>query len=374
MKIFSTICFSLLVALSSFGQLAVSNDQTVSYYVQEIFQGPGVTVANVTINGFDGTQFSCEQVGQLHQDMGYLPFNEGIVMSTGAIISTDFAGDTVVVGNSPSVQTADTCNSYGDIDLETITGFNINDQAVIEFDLVTTEAFLSYQYVFASQEYPEWVNTNFNDAFGFFISGPGITGPYSSPAGFPDGSVNMAIVPGTADVPVAINSINMGGFNCGSASTDCVNCQYYINNCDSSATQFDGLTTTLIAQRQVTPGLVYHLKLAIGDAADGALDSGVFLKRESLVSFAQPLSVPEVESAPLSIYPNPVEDALTISAKFNGEVKLMVHDNFGRLIIESTESPADFLKLDCAELEMGAYTLTVQPTFGEPISKRFVKR
>jgi hypothetical protein len=51
---------------------------------------------------------------------------------------------------------------------------------------------MSFRYVFASNEYFGFENTQFNDVFGFFISGPNIVGPYSSPVDFPNGSINIA--------------------------------------------------------------------------------------------------------------------------------------------------------------------------------------
>ena len=61
-----------------------------------------------------------------------------------------------------------------------------------EFDFVAAGDTVSFDYVFGSDEYETWINTQYNDVFAFFLSGPGITGSYDSPAGFPNGSVNIA--------------------------------------------------------------------------------------------------------------------------------------------------------------------------------------
>ena len=164
------------------------------------------------------------------------------------------------------------------MELPTVNGY---DAAWVAFDIVSNTDSIKFDYVFASEEYKEFVNSDFNDVFGFFISGPGITGMQ-----------NLAVLPGTT-IPVTINSIN-----------HLENSQYYIDNDydeflinggqippSLDATRFnnleyDGLTRVLTARARVTPGQTYHLILAIEDVADEILDSGVFLKGGGITSGA----------------------------------------------------------------------------------------
>lgn len=86
---------------------------------------------------------------------------------------------------------------------------SINDVAVLEFDFVASSDTLSFDYIFGSSEYFFFENSVFNDEFGFFISGPGIVGPYSSPTDFPNGSVNIAVVTESSpELPITISSVN----------------------------------------------------------------------------------------------------------------------------------------------------------------------
>ena len=99
--------------------------------------------------------------------------NNGIILSTGkatvAIGPNDTSGKT-----SPSIYPM-----TGDADLGAIASASINTKAIIEFDFVPIGQNLSFSFVFGSEEYLEFVNAGFNDVFGFFLSGPGITGPYT---------------------------------------------------------------------------------------------------------------------------------------------------------------------------------------------------
>jgi gliding motility-associated-like protein len=165
----------------------------------------------------------------------------------------------------------------GDPDLNALPDVNsTNDACVLEFDVAVLADTLAFNYIFASEEYLEFVGTSYNDAFGFFISGPGIIG-----------SQNIAIIPGTG-IPVTINNVNPGSF-----------ASLYINNGDGFTApfsvnpdypQYDGATVVMQARAVVTPCQTYHLKLVVADEFDGILDSGVFIEAGSLSSFGVGLS------------------------------------------------------------------------------------
>jgi hypothetical protein len=143
---------------------------------------------------------------------------------------------------------------------------------------------LSFKYVFASQEYFAYENTQFNDVFGFFISGPGIVGPYDSPAAFPDGSINIAtfesVEPNSlgVDLPITISSVNAN-----------YNSPFFINNQNNgnntvNPNNADGFTTVFTAETNVVCGELYHIKLAIADGTDTGLSSFVLLEAGSFSS------------------------------------------------------------------------------------------
>ena len=60
----------------------------------------------------------------------------------------------------------------GDADLDAlIPGFWTFDACILEFDFVPQSPTVSLKYVFSSEEYNEFVDSEFNDVFGFFVDG-----------------------------------------------------------------------------------------------------------------------------------------------------------------------------------------------------------
>jgi gliding motility-associated-like protein len=258
----SFLLLSLLFGISTIisAQLVIGTNKTPVQLVQQVLVGNGVTVTNITFNGA-GVAIA-EFSGGGNTNLGLV---SGVVLSTGD--ATDVVGP-----NSGNVSTNN--NTGSDPQLASLITATINDAAVLEFDFTPIADTIRFRYVFGSEEYPEYVSS-FNDVFGFFISGP-------NPAGGNYLNQNIAIVPGTTNTPVSIYNINNGSSNTG----PCVNCQYYVNNTGGLTVEFDGMTTVLTAWAVVVPCQSYHMKLAVGDAGDHVLDSGVFLEANSFSTSA----------------------------------------------------------------------------------------
>jgi hypothetical protein len=165
-------------------------------------------------------------------------------------------------------------------------GLTMNNCAILEFDFTaSTDTFL-IDYIFASQEYPEFTCSAFNDAVGIFLSGPGIDGPFSN------GAANIALIPGT-DIPVAINTVNSGATGVGNVN-NCLDANpnfvedsiYFILNAPQleNSIVYPGHTHMLTAFASLIPGETYHFKFAIGNAADQAFQSAVMMRKGSVSS------------------------------------------------------------------------------------------
>lgn len=295
----------MLCGLTGFSQLVVDNSVTATDAVETILLGDGIQAFNITFNG------SPEQIGSFNGQNSNIGIGEGVVLASGDVIVTvgpnDIGSATEGGGNGGAT----------DPDLEQlIPGFGLNDAAVLEFDFIAAGDSVSFRYVWGSEEYPEFVNSSFNDVFGFFLSGPGISGPYSLNA------INIALVPGTT-LPVTIDNVNIG-----------VNSQFYVDNTNggANATQLDAFTTVLTAEAGgLQCGETYHIKIALADAGDSSYDSAVFLEAGSFASNDVSISatIPNTPPnfPPLTLLEGCIDGFVTIfrpSADENDQVLLIV--------------------------------------------------
>jgi gliding motility-associated-like protein len=242
-------------------QLITNNSFNPQGLVQNVLLGNGVTVSNVTYNG------SAVAIAQFTAANTTLGINSGIVMTTGTTLPN---GDGPHGPNDASGAGVD--NNMGGFNLlsQAINGTQTYNAAILEFDFIPYADTVRFKYVFGSDEYPEFAppnNTTYNDVFGFFISGPGITGNQNI-AKLPNGAV------------VSINNVNTQ-----------TNPFYFVNNGDGNTApynqsaqyiQYDGFTKVLEAVSKVQCGQTYHLIIAIADVGDGQWDSGIFLEANSL--------------------------------------------------------------------------------------------
>ena len=316
-NIYISILIIFVVTKCCYAQIAVTNNPPFNNpenIVNDVLLGDGIQTSNwIWQNGENN-------IGYFDGNNANVGFTEGVIMSTGGI---DFV--TNGMGAGPGIS--------GDVDLEIalsqlgMTGFSVNNVTILEFDFVAESESMAFNYVFGSMEYTSFTCSGFNDIFGFFLSGPGITGPYSN------NGINLALVPepeGAIDytqwlltnsglytsTPVAINTVNNGDPNedfgdCSSLDSNWQDYNIFWIDNDYSGTGWQGVnqppnpeftvqgltgfTTPLIAEyNNLICGETYHIKLAIADCADGILNSAVFLEANSFAS-------PEVE---ISTVPN----------------------------------------------------------------------
>ena len=199
-------------------------------------------------------------------------FGSGIILHTGDVADipgpnpTNSSPETEGSGGSGGPADPDvSLGGPGDPDLSAIVGFSTFDAAVLEFEFQFGDGSvggdLFFNYVFASEEYIDFVDSTFNDVFALFVDG-----------------INIATLPAPCSGPVTINNVN------GSTNSAC-----YRNNVENTEgfpnlgldTAFDGLTIVLGAEALGLSAGTHTMKFAVADTSDGRLDAAVFVEAGS---------------------------------------------------------------------------------------------
>jgi hypothetical protein len=240
-------------SVNTTGNISIVQLPNILQGITNVLFGGCVNISNLTFSG------SALQIGYFVDNTGTLGIDSGLVLTTGKIDS--------LIGINPSTFNGNNTNwghswgGNGDALLSSESGNQTFDASIIEFDFSPqSDSLIGCRFLFASEEYPEYVGGSFNDIYGFFISGPGITG-----------NQNLAVIPGTS-TPISVNNIN--------ANT---NSQYFNNNLGGQYLKLDGYTEPFSLNFPVTPNETYHFKIAIADVGDGIMDAAVFIKGGSFL-------------------------------------------------------------------------------------------
>lgn len=242
----------------------------------------GLTPEDLVRNVFAGG--TCDNISQIkglgHPDgIGYFDNGEAAIgLARGIILAT---GPVAYAANSNSAgdKSGDFGDKSSDSDLSKLATGSIRDRVGLEFDFVPLDSFVTFRYVFASEEYCEFVGSKYNDVFGFFVSGPGIKG------GFTGDAKNVALIPGSSDF-VSINNVNhkknSQHYNDNTRNHDAERCGIpYTPSERENYIEYDGFTVQLTARLKLDPCETYHIRMVVADVADNFYDSAVFLEAGS---------------------------------------------------------------------------------------------
>lgn len=350
-------CLILFFALNLFtvnAQLQTTVGwQTYDQLLEDLLVDYATDISNVTYNGL------AEAVGTFNAVNTTLGIDRGVIMTTGTIAETSDGPHGP--NDQPNAGLDNWQPSYDP--LTQLAGVNTFNAAVLECDFVAISDTVKLEYIFGSDEYPEFVGSQFNDVFALFISGPGITD-----------TVNMALIPGSS-LEVNINTVNNGPSNNG----PCNFCVYYNfngngdtqpHNGDSQYIQYDGFTAPLTAYSVVQPGETYHLTIAIADGSDGIYDSGIFLKTNNLES-----NLPNYDKTKrIKLYPNPNHGSFFVENITEQKIdNIEVFGADGKQIafdIEKIDESAS--KIIIKQPTTGVYWVKIISEDGEFYSEKFV--
>lgn len=329
-------CLLLLMVTSlTSAQLQVNSTLTPEQYVNEILLGDGIEATNIQLTG------SPVQIGHITGfELDEFPIEGGLILSTEvannpANIDSGCFDEMIMDGQEVSgdADLLNIANSVPPLIGQNFDVSSVNDICIIEFDFVATGDSIRFNYVFGSDEYLEWVNSAFNDIFGFFLDGPGIMGPYLNNA------VNLAEVPDSdPQLPITISSVN-----------NITNGAYYIDNVGNNVLCQDGYTVKLTAKSAVQCGETYHIRLAIADGTDTALESIVILEAGSFQSNGANIEASaSIGGAPVFLGDTVVvegcnEAAFTVIRPLDATTDTLELTVFG-----TAESGVDFVPIDTA--------------------------
>ena len=123
----------------------------------------GIDILSASVTGHQGCS-ALFTMGQMAVPKAWFP-DEGIVLSSGGPESLDMQ-------DGPDETTCH--ETGGDPDLDTQISQTTEDACVLEIEFTSNDFYVTFEYVFGSDEYLEWVASAFNDAFGkCIVSTPG---------------------------------------------------------------------------------------------------------------------------------------------------------------------------------------------------------
>lgn len=215
--------------------------------------GDGVTVTGASYTGPSNSS-AVYSNGELTG--GVLPSGSGVLLSTGNVRDfTQSRGDP----NDSSGTGTDTWGINNNSQFNAIAGTRTYDAVWLDVDFIPTGNVMTMQFVFSSEEYPEYVNSSFNDVVGVWINGT---------------YVPVTVGNGTT----SINNINPNSQP-----------NLFIDNTgDQYNTEMDGFTVTLTLTIPVNPGVVNSIRIGIADTGDAAYDSNLAIIGDSVQTVLVP--------------------------------------------------------------------------------------
>lgn len=243
-----------LCIMSPLTKIAVDNTTyTAEQLVTDILiDSPCLAVSNINSNDIEGFT----GLAYFDRAAANFPFEEGIILMCGNTSNID--SEVLISSSSTGAGT--------DEDINEIVGGTLNDVTVLEFDFVPQIGYISFDFLFASNEYG-FFQCSYADAFVFLLTDT-TTGD----------TQNLAVIPGT-DIPVTVTNIRDNAYNsnCSSENVDYFDEYYGYPYSAIAPISMNGSTIPMTAEAAVIPGHTYHLKMAIGDWGDSILDAAVFI-------------------------------------------------------------------------------------------------
>lgn len=236
--------------MQSYSQFKVDTSKSVKQILYSLLSNSkDIRIENIQYTG------NIHSIGLFTNNCCELSINRGIIISTGNV--WDAVGPNILPG----------CGEYqyfeGDKELETIANGKTFDAAFVEFDFSANSDSISFEYIFASEEYPFYINKGLNDSFAFFVSDLNT-----------NEKRNLALY---GNNPVMVDQTN-------SSNKSFLKPNNKKNSCLYASLQFNGITEMFTGGMKIIPYKMYHFKICIADVGDGKFDSAIMMRAKSFAS------------------------------------------------------------------------------------------
>ena len=267
MKFFKVFLFIILTNSVCINVTAQNIQVDDTYSAQQLLEDVLINSTCAQVSNFSS---SGDNYSNGEQSFGYFssvsnnfPFNDGIVLSTSRAKRTEGPNDNLIDEGSTSW--------LGDQDLEKALDItNTINATILEFDFIPQTNAISFDYIFASEEYQGSAPCKYSDGFAFLLKEAGTNDPYK----------NLAVLPNT-NTPVLVTTVHP----IISSGCPAINEQYFAGyNQTNAPINFNGQTVVLTAKSSVIAGKKYHIKLVIADHENIRYDSAIFLSGGSFTS------------------------------------------------------------------------------------------
>ncbi|WP_370212040.1 Hint domain-containing protein [Roseovarius sp.] len=217
----------------------------------ETMFGDGVTIVSASYTGdrdSSGIYTNGNSVSP-----GVTPSDTGVMFSTGDLRGFTNTLDLFSGANQSSNTTTNSSGPNNNAEFNAAAGARTYDASFIDVDFIPTGDLLTMQFIFASEEYPEYADGSFQDFVGVWVNGAQIE------LGVGDGDIDP-------------NNLNAGA-----------NGNLFIDNTnDDYNTEMDGFTVTLTLKMPVVAGEMNSIRIGIADVSDANFDSTLLIAGNSI--------------------------------------------------------------------------------------------
>ena len=270
-------------------ELPIDIDATALEMAETIF-GDDIFIISASYSG-DAASSGIYSDG-INTAGGFAPSDTGVILSTGQAADVTNSSGEANQANNTSTNTEGGID--GDADFDAAADQSTFDAAFIEASFIPDGDTLTLQFVFGSEEYPEFVNAGFNDTIGVWVNGEQV------------------------EISVGAGQTSVDAVNANS------NANLFVDNMAAAAnTEMDGFTVTLSLKAPLMAGQTNTLKIGVADAGDSIYDSNILIAagsvQSSVIAEDDAFSVGVNKSAIVDLLDNDTADSTLTITHINGQ-------------------------------------------------------